>query len=45
MSFDLEKEILKLIEESLLNIKYPIFQGKILMTIFEQINNDKRQDI
>ena len=37
--------ILKLIEESLLNIKYPIFQGKILMTIFEQINNDKRQDI
>ena len=38
-------DILKLIEESLLNIKYPIFQGKILMTIFEQINNDKRQDI
>ena len=38
-------DILKLIEESLLNMKYPIFQGKILMTIFEQINNDKRQDI
>ena len=38
-------DILKLIEESLLNIKYPIFQGQILMTIFEQINNDKRQDI
>ena len=38
-------DILKLIEESLLNIKYPIFQGKILMTIFEQINNDKKQDI
>ena len=38
-------DILKFIEESLLNIKYPIFQGKILMTIFEQINNDKRQDI
>jgi hypothetical protein len=38
-------DILKLIEESLLNIKYPIFQGKILMTIFEQINSDKRQDI
>ena len=38
-------DILKLIEESLLNIKYPIFQGKILMTIFEQINSDKKQDI
>ena len=41
----ISNDILKLIEESLLNIKYPIFQGKILMTIFEQINNDKRQDI
>ena len=38
-------DILKLIEESLLNIKYPIFQGKILMTIFEQLNNDKKQDM
>ena len=41
----ISKEILKLIEESLLSIKYPIFQGKILMTIFDQLNNDKKQDI
>ena len=41
----ISNDILKLIEESLLNIKYPIFQGKILMTIFEQINSDKKQDI
>ena len=39
------EELLKLIEESFLNIKYPIFQGKILMTIFEQLNNDNIQDI
>ena len=41
----LTDDILKLIEDSLLNIKYPIFQGKILMTIFDQLNNDKKQDI
>ena len=39
------EELLKLIEESFLNIKYPIFQGKILMTIFDQLNNDNIQDI
>ena len=39
------EELLKLIEESFLSIKYPIFQGKILMTIFDQLNNDNIQDI
>ena len=39
------EELLRLIEESFLNIKYPIFQGKILMTIFDQLNNDNIQDI
>ena len=39
------EDILKLIEESFLNIKYPIFQGKILMTIFDQINLDNKSEL
>ena len=38
-------DILKLIEESFLNIKYPLFKGKILMTIFEQLNTENKQDL
>ena len=39
------EDILKLIEESFLSIKYPIFQGKILMTIFDQINLDNKSEL
>ena len=39
------EDILKLIEESFLSIKYPIFQGKILMTIFDQLNLDNKSEL
>ena len=39
------EDILKLIEESFLSIKYPIFQGKILMTIFDQLNLDNKPEL
>ena len=39
------EDILKLIEESFLTIKYPIFQGKILMTIFDQLNLDNKSKL
>ena len=39
------EDILKLIEESFLTIKYPIFQGKILMTIFDQLNQDNKPEL
>ena len=39
------EDILKLIEDSFLSIKYPIFQGKILMTIFDQLNLDNKSEL
>ena len=41
----LNNDILKLIEESFLNIKYPIFQGKILMTIFDELTTSNKPDL
>ena len=38
-------DIINLIENSLLNIKYPLFGGKILMTQFEELNKEKKQDL
>lgn len=39
-----ENEI-KSIEESLLRIKYPMFEGKILMASFEQLNLENKNDL
>ena len=39
------EDILKLIEESFLRIKYPIFQGKILMTIYEQLIEENKPEL
>ena len=38
-------DILKIIEESLFNIKYPLFQGKHLMSNFEQLGIDNKKDL
>ena len=36
---------IKLIEKSILNINYPIFEGKILMTIYEELNTENKEDL
>ena len=41
----ISEKIIKNIEEILLKINYPMFNGKILMTIFDQLNIDNREDI
>ena len=41
----ISEDILKIIEESFLNIKYPIFNGKILMTAYDQLIIDNKSDL
>ena len=41
----ISEDILKIIEESFLNIKYPIFNGKILMTTYDQLIIDNKSDL
>ena len=41
----ISEKIIKNIEEILLKINYPMFNGKILMTIFDQLNIDNKEDI
>ena len=41
----ISEDILKIIEESFLNIKYPIFNGKILMTTYDQLIIDNKPDL
>ena len=41
----INEDIIKSIEDSLLNINYPMFQGKILMTLFEQIITKNKIDL
>ena len=41
----ISEDILKIIEESFLNIKYPIFNGKILMTAYDQLIIDNKHDL
>ena len=39
------EDILKNIEQSLFNINYPMFNGKMLMTIYEQLNSTNKNDL
>ena len=39
------EDILKNIEQSLFNINYPMFNGKMLMTIYEQLNTTNKNDL
>ena len=41
----INEDMLKNIEQSLFNINYPIFNGKILMTIYEQLNTTNKDDL
>ena len=41
----ISEDVLKIIEESFLNIKYPIFNGKILMTTYDQLIIDNKSDL
>jgi len=41
----INKEMIKKIEESFLNINYPMFKGKIVMTIYEELNFENREDL
>ena len=41
----INEEMIKNIEESLLNINYPMFKGKIVMTIYDQLNNENKYDL
>ena len=41
----INKNIIKKIEESLLNINYPMFKGKTLMTTYEQLNAENKNDL
>ena len=39
------EDILKNIEQSLFNINYPMFNGKMLMTIYDQLNTTNKNDL
>ena len=41
----INKNEIKIIEESLLNINYPMFKGKTLMTTYEQLNAENKNDL
>ena len=41
----ISEDLLKIIEESFLNIKYPLFNGKILMTTYDQLIIDNKSDL
>ena len=41
----INNNILNSIQESLLNIKYPLFEGKMLMTMYEQLNTNNKKDL
>ena len=41
----INNDIIKSIEQSLLNINYPMFKGKMLMTTYEQLNTENKNDL